>query len=63
MHPGRKETSQQYRLGTDRLGSSSAEKDHKVLADSRMNMSHHCALAAKRANSILSCIMRSTVRS
>lgn len=62
MSPGRKKPSWQYRPGPDWLRSSSAENNLKVLADSRPNMSHHCALAAKRANSILSCIMRSTAR-
>jgi len=38
------------------LGSSSAEKDLRAVADSKLNMSLQCAPAAKVANSILDCI-------
>lgn len=44
--------------GADCLGSRSAEKDPGVLVNSRLNMRHQCALAAK-ANSIVGSISKS----
>ncbi|PKU46622.1 hypothetical protein llap_3066 [Limosa lapponica baueri] len=49
----------QYRLGADLLESTSEEKDLGVLVENRMTMSQHCALVAKKANSILRCIRKS----
>ena len=46
--------------GTDRLGSSSTEKDLEVWVVSKLSMSQKRVLAAKKANSILGCINRST---
>ena len=43
-------------LEVDQLESSLAEKD---LVDTRLKMSQQCALAAKAANSILSCMRQS----
>lgn len=43
----------------DWLGSSSAEKDPRILENSKLNMSQNCALAAKVVSSILGYITRS----
>lgn len=49
----------QYMLGTDWLESSLAEKGLGDLRDTKLNMSHQCALAAKKANAVLGCVRRS----
>ncbi|TRZ26842.1 hypothetical protein HGM15179_000312 [Zosterops borbonicus] len=49
----------QHGLGTDLLGSSSAEEDLGVLVDNRLSMSQQWVLVAKKAKGILGCIRKS----
>ena len=61
LHVGKNNHRYQYRLGTELLESSRGKRDPGVLVDSRVTMSQHCDLVAKKANGILGCIRRGVV--
>ncbi|CAM4680645.1 unnamed protein product, partial [Lepidochelys olivacea] len=58
LHLGRKNPMRCYKLGTEWLGSSSAQKDLGVTVDEKLDMSQQHALVAKKASGILGCIIR-----
>ncbi|PKU37373.1 rna-directed dna polymerase from mobile element jockey-like [Limosa lapponica baueri] len=59
LHLGWSNDGHNYKLGEEWLESSPAERDLKVLVNSRLNMGHQHALAAKRTNHILGYIKHS----
>ena len=53
MPLGKNNLRYQYGLGTDLFESSIGERELRVLVDSRMAVSQHCVLVAKKASGIL----------
>uniref|UniRef100_K7F130 Reverse transcriptase domain-containing protein n=1 Tax=Pelodiscus sinensis TaxID=13735 RepID=K7F130_PELSI len=61
LHLGRNNQFHTYRMGSNCLGRSTAERDLGVIVDHKLNMSQQCDAVAKKANMILGCIYRCVV--
>uniref|UniRef100_K7F0X6 Reverse transcriptase domain-containing protein n=1 Tax=Pelodiscus sinensis TaxID=13735 RepID=K7F0X6_PELSI len=61
LHLGRNNQFHKYRMGSDCLGRSMAERDLGVTVNHKLNMSEQCDAVAKKANMILGCINRCVV--
>ena len=59
LHLGRSNRKHLYRLWADLLERSSAGKNLGVMMDSRLAVSQHCALLAKKGDGNLRCIKKS----
>jgi len=57
-HLGLNHPMQRYRFGEECLENCLVEKDLRVLDDSHLSMSWHCAQVAKKASDILACIRK-----
>lgn len=62
LHWGSNNPMHYYILGAAQLESSTAEKNLKVLVDTKLSISQQCTFATKKADGILGCI-RSSIAS
>uniref|UniRef100_K7EZW8 Reverse transcriptase domain-containing protein n=1 Tax=Pelodiscus sinensis TaxID=13735 RepID=K7EZW8_PELSI len=61
LHLGRNNQFHTYRMGSNCLGRTTAEKDLGFIVDHKLNMSQQCDTAAKKANRIMESINRNVV--
>jgi len=59
LHPGRKNVMHPYTVGDTQLESSFAEKNQRILGDTKLTVRQQYALGAKESNGILGCIRQS----
>jgi len=60
LHLGRSKPRHQYRLGADKLESSSPQKGLGVLVGNELTISQQFAFVAKKTIGVLGCIRKST---